>query len=49
MSDNKNSTCIYNGKEYSDGSTVCQGGTLHQCRDGRWDNLGTACKENTDS
>jgi hypothetical protein len=35
--------CKYNGKTYSDGSTVCQNGETHRCDDGSWTNLHTKC------
>ena len=47
MEKSKNSAqfCTWNGIEYSDGATVCQAGTLHQCRDGQWDSLGSKCED----
>lgn len=42
---NSNQTCIFKGVEYSDGATTCQAGTLFECRDGTWNNLGTKCED----
>ena len=36
-------SCTYDGKEYSDGSVVCQSGKEYRCNDGTWDSLGTSC------
>jgi hypothetical protein len=32
--------CLWNGKEFSDGATVCDSGTRHKCWDGRWIEIG---------
>jgi len=36
-------SCTYDGKEYSDGSVVCQSGKEYRCNDGTWDSLGSSC------
>ncbi|MCH7501109.1 MAG: hypothetical protein IH886_14085 [Nitrospinae bacterium] len=42
MTDHK--TCLYNGKEYSHGSEVCQDGEVKICNNGAWDFTGTVCE-----
>ena len=37
--------CIYNGKEYSDGSVVCMNNMEYVCRSDKWVALGTQCNE----
>ena len=36
--------CTYNGKEYSEGSVVCQAGQLKRCTAGQWVNWGGSCR-----
>lgn len=38
--------CIYNGKEYSEGSIICIQGQQAECRNGKWEPLGIACENN---
>jgi len=40
-----NLSCYYNGTQYSDGSLVCQAGTLMRCRDGAWQDTGSDCEQ----
>jgi hypothetical protein len=36
-------SCVYGGQGYSDGATVCQGGTQFRCENNSWRNLGGVC------
>lgn len=36
-------SCVYEGKEYSDGAVTCQNGKEYRCNDGTWDSLGSSC------
>lgn len=36
-------TCTYGGKEYSEGSEVCQAGRVMVCRGGNWGDTGRDC------
>ena len=35
--------CPWNDKELPEGSRVCKGGTIQQCKDGQWVSLGIKC------
>ncbi len=37
------STCLFNGRSYSDGASVCQSGAQYRCESGSWRGLGTTC------
>ena len=37
-------TCMLEGSTVSHASTVCKSGTMYECDDGDWRNLGTPCK-----
>ena len=37
-------SCLYNGKKYSEGSTVCMSGKKHEClSNGKWWNSTRSC------
>lgn len=38
-------TCTYGGKEYSEGSEVCQTGRVMVCHGGNWGDTGRDCTE----
>ena len=40
-------TCKYDGKEYSNGSEVCQSGRVKECINGEWKDTGRDCGEKT--
>jgi len=37
-------TCMYNGATVATESTICKSGVTFRCKDGDWQNLGTACQ-----
>ena len=41
-------SCIYRGREYSNGAVVCQNGIEFRCVDGTWEDLGTTCSNSGD-
>lgn len=36
-------SCMYESKDYSDGSEICQAGTVKRCIDGDWVDIGREC------
>jgi len=37
--------CVYKGEEYSDGSEICQAGTVKRCVGDKWVDIGRDCEE----